>query len=319
MDIEKQIAELRGLWSCFWQSRVVLTANSMRIFDHLEKLRTAPEVAKLVRADARAVAILLDACTGLGLLKKRGGKYRNAPIAGKLLVQGMPDYQGDILRHAANLWDNWSDLDEIVRTGRPSRRSFETDAFIRGMHNNAIRKAARVIGTIDLKGVKKALDLGGGPGTYSIEMAKKVESVTLFDLPQTIAIARDIVGKSGRKHISFLKGDFLIDSIGSGYDLIFISQIMHSFAEDKNLGIIRKSFEALNPGGQIVIQEHLLEPDRTRPISGSLFSVNMLVNTSGGRSYSVKEIKQWLTAAGFRKVKSHTAKDTALVLGRKVI
>ena len=44
-----------------------------------------------------------------------------------------------------------------------------------------------------MKGVKSALDLGGGPGTYSMEMARKIDSVTLFDLPSTIAIAKDII------------------------------------------------------------------------------------------------------------------------------
>jgi|WetSurMetagenome_2_1015567.scaffolds.fasta_scaffold00091_38 predicted O-methyltransferase YrrM len=317
MKIANDVHALRALWGGFQQSRVVLTANNLRVFDHLEKPKTAAETAGLIKADIRAVEILLDAVAGLGLLKKRGNKYRNAPIANRLLVKGMPDYQGDILRHAGNLWDNWSDLDKIVRTGRPSRRSFETDAFIRGMHNIAARKAKEVIKAIDLKGVKKALDLGGGPGTYSIEMAKKVKSVTLLDLPQTVAIAKDIIGRTGLKNISFTEGDFLRNNIGEGYDLIFISQILHSFSESGNLKIIRKAHAALNPGGLIVIQEHLLEPDRTKPLSGSLFSVNMLVNTSGGRSYSPQEIKGWLSSAGFKKVKHQVAKESALVFGRK--
>jgi ubiquinone/menaquinone biosynthesis C-methylase UbiE len=317
MNINEDVMALRGLWGAFWQSRVVLTANNLRVFDHLKKPRSAAEVAALVKADARATEILLDAVTGLGLLSKSSGKYRNAALANKLLVSGMPYYQGDILRHADNLWDNWSNLDEIVKTGRPSLRSFETDAFIRGMHNLAVLKARTVVEELDLNGVKKALDLGGGPGTYSIEMAKKIDSVTLFDLPQTVAVAKDIVGKSRVKNISFIEGDFLKDRIGGPYDLVFISQILHSFSESKNLKIIKKSYDALNPGGRIVIQEHLLESNRTAPLSGSLFSVNMLVNTSGGRSYSEKEIKGWLSSAGFKKVRGQATKDTVLVFGKK--
>jgi ubiquinone/menaquinone biosynthesis C-methylase UbiE len=317
MNIRDEVMGLRMLWGGYWPARVLITASNLRIFDHLKTSKTAAEIAGMIKSDARATEILLDAVAGLGLIKKSSNKYRNTSAANRLLVSGMPYYQGDILRHADNLWDNWSHLDEIVRNGLPSLKSFETDAFIRGMHNIASLKAPEVIKNIGLKGVKKALDLGGGPGTYSIEMAKKVKSVTLFDRPETVTIAKDVIGKTRLKNISFIEGDFLTDSIGDGYDLIFISQILHSFSETKNLGIIKKSYDALTPGGLIVIQEHLLEQDRTRPVSGSLFSVNMLVNTHGGRSYSAQEIKRWLSSTGFKKVKHRVKEDSNLVFGRK--
>jgi ubiquinone/menaquinone biosynthesis C-methylase UbiE len=319
MNINKQVMELRRLWGGFWPARVLITASNLRIFDHLKTSKTAEEIAGLIKADARATEILLDAVAGLGIIKKSSNKYRNSPTANRLLVSGMPYYQGDILRHADNLWDNWSHLDEIVRKGQPSLKSFETDAFIRGMHNVASLKAPEVIKNIKLKGIKTALDLGGGPGTYSIEIAKKVKSVTLFDRPETIAIAKDVIGKRRLKNISYIEGDFLTDGIGGPYDLIFISQVLHSFSETKNLGIIKKSYDVLNPGGLIVIQEFLLESDRTRPVSGALFSVNMLVNTHGGRSYSAQEIKKWLSSIGFKKVKSQAKGDSNLVFGRKTI
>jgi ubiquinone/menaquinone biosynthesis C-methylase UbiE len=318
MNVLSEAKELRRLWGGYWPARVLITAGNLRIFDHLKAYKSAAELAGLIKTDPRATGILLDAVTGLGFLKKSSDKYRNTPVANRLLVTGMPYYQGDILRHADNLWENWSNLEETVRTGMPSRRSFGTDAFIRGMHNIASLKAPEVIKSIDLKGVKKALDLGGGPGTYSIEMAKKVKEVFLFDLPATIAIAKDIIGRTKIMNISFIEGDFLTDSIGEGYDLVFISQVLHSFSDENNLKVIKKAFSALNAGGLIAIQEHLLDPDRTGPVSGSLFSVNMLVNTHGGRSYSVREMKAWLSAAGFRKIISKTTADTSFVFGRKI-
>lgn len=317
MNIGDEVEELRKLWGSFRQARVLLTANNLRIFDQLKTPKSATEVAGLINADVRATEILLDALAGLDLIRKSGSNYRNSPAANRLLVTGTPNYQGDIIRHADHLWTNWSDLDEIVKTGKPAGRSFETDAFIRGMHNIAVMKAKEVIKTIDLKGVKKALDLGGGPGTYSMEMARKINSVTLFDLPHAIAIAKDIIGKTRLKNISYVEGDFRTDDIGNGYDLIFISQILHSFSDTDNLKVLKKAFKALAPNGLIVIQEHLIGPDRTKPVHGSLFAVNMLVNTRGGRSYTAQEMKGWLSSLGFKKVKHITRKDTVLVSGRK--
>ena len=317
MNVREEAKELRKLWGCFWQARVLLTANSLRIFDHLRTTKTAAEVAGLINADARATEILLDAVASLGLIKKSGENYRNAAAARHLLVSGAPNYQGDIINHADNLWTNWSHLDEIVKTGLPARRSFGSEAFIRGMHNIAVMKAGEVINSIDLRGVKRALDLGGGPGTYSLELARQIDSVTLFDLPQTIAIARDIVGKTVLDNISFIEGDFLADDIGSGYDLIFISQVFHAFSGSNNLKTLRKVRAALNSNGLVVVQEFYLGKDRASPPRSALFSVNMLVNTHGGRCYTVPEMKAWLSSTGFIKVRHKISEEDVLVSGRK--
>ncbi len=317
MNIGEEAKELRKMWGGFWSARVILTANNLRVFDHLKTPKSASDISGLIETDSRAIEILLDSLTSLGLLKKSKNTYRNSPMAKRLLVSGTPYYQGDILRHADNLWTNWSNLDEIIKTGQPSRKSFEADAFIRGMHNIAIIKAKEVVKRMELAEVRKALDLGGGPGTYSLEMAKKIDSVTLFDLPATIAIAKDILGKAGISNISFMEGDFVTDDIGRGYDLVFMSQVLHAFSGTNNLKILEKAINALNQKGIIVIHEFRLEKDRTSPVQSTLFSVNMLVNTNGGRCYSVAEMKEWLSSLGLRKVGNVKMEDTVLVFGRK--
>jgi 2-polyprenyl-3-methyl-5-hydroxy-6-metoxy-1,4-benzoquinol methylase len=317
MNIIDEIKELRKMWGSYWQARVLLTANNLRVFDHLIKPASAAAAARSIGTNPRATEILLDAVAGLGLIRKAKKLYCNSPVANRLLVTGKPFYQGDILRHADNLWTNWSNLDDIVKTGLPSRTAFATDAFIRGMHNIAVIKAGDVIDSINLKGVKRALDLGGGPGTYSMELATRVESVTLFDLPATLVVAKDIIGKTEIRNISFVEGDFLSDDIGKGYDLVFISQVLHSFSDRNNRKILKKAHKALNKNGLVVIQEHQLEPERTRPVHGSLFSVNMLVNTHGGRSYSMQEMKGWLSGAGFGRFSHKIVGDSVLLSGRK--
>jgi ubiquinone/menaquinone biosynthesis C-methylase UbiE len=317
MNNLSEAKKLRKLWSGFMQSRVLLTANNLRIFDHLVNAKSAADVAGLLRANVRATEILLDALAGLGLTEKTKKGYKNSLVANELLVSGKPYYQGDILAHADHLWTNWSGLDDAVKNGYQSRRTFGNEAFIKGMHNIAVLKAKTIIREINLKGMKKALDLGGGPGTYSIEMSRKIEEVVLFDLPDTVRIAKEITMQAGAKNISFIEGDFLKDNIGSGYDLVFISQILHSFSETTNLMLLKKAYDAMSAGGTIAIQEHLLGPDRTKPLHGALFSINMLVNTSGGRSYSGQEIKKWLVSIGFKKVVHKIKGDVSLVFGRK--
>jgi len=317
-NLMKQLQDFSRLWGGFRASRVVLTANNYRIFDQLNKPKTAAEIAQAIGTDARATEVLLDAVTAVGLLKKSGGKYKNTEAANKFLTKDSPLYQGDMLRHADSLWKSWSGLDEVVKTGLPNRSGGrDYDAFIRAMHNNAVLRAKDVISAMDLKGVTRALDLGGGPGTYSMELARNKIIVTLFDLPETVAIAKQIVGEQKPKQIHFMAGDYHADDIGSGYDLVFISQIVHSLSVEESIVLIEKARDALNPKGAIAIHEFLLEKDRAAPIPGALFSVNMLVNTPAGRSYTVEEMKGWLTKTGFKRIKAKGLGDTVVVTGRK--
>lgn len=313
MSVLEEAGELRRLWGGFWASRVLLTANNYRIFDYLIKPQSANAIAKKLKTNLRATEILLDAITGIGLLKKNRGKYSNAPIAAKFLVRGGAYYQGDILRHANSLWQNWSELDKTIKTGKPIRKAHDHEAFIMGMHNIASLKVKSIINAIGLGGIKTALDIGGGPGTYSIEMAKKGVDVTLFDRPETVKIARRVVKKEEIKNIDFIEGDFLHDNIGRGYDLIFASQILHSLSEKDNLHLLKKCKGALNKRGRIVIQEFHLLKDRAHPPQGALFSVNMLVNTDGGRSYSPDEMKNWLSKAGFKKIEEKLMDEAVII------
>lgn len=316
-DILEQSKELRKIWGGFQGARVLLTANNYKVFDYLKKQKAAAGLAKDIGADKRATEILLDALTGLGLLKKQKGQYKNSSLASQFLISGSPYYQGDIIRHADTLWQNWSGLDNVVKTGKPHHVSHNHRAFILGMHNLALLKANNVLKAVGLKGVRKALDLGGGPGTYTIEMAKKGISVTIFDTPETIEISKEVIKKSGVKNINFLQGDFLADDFGRDYDLIFISQILHAYSEDDNIMVLKKCRNALNKNSRIVIQEFFIDKDRANPVQSALFSINMLVNTEGGRCYSPEEIKRWYLKTGFRKMQKQLLADSVLISAKK--
>ncbi len=306
------------LWGGFRASRVILTANNLRVFENIGKGRSANELAEALKTDPRATEILLDAVASLGLLRKSRGTYRLVPSAKRFLHPASPWYQGDMLRHADTLWRNWSGLDDVVRTGMPNRSGDRRhDVFIRAMHNNAVLRAPIVIGALDLRGVGTALDLGGGPGTYSIALAKRGIDVTLFDLPDTLAVAQDLVRQSRVKNVSFRGGDFHFDDIGSGYDLVLLSQVLHSNSEVEVLALLGRVFDALAPKGRVAVHEFTLNEDHASPSPGALFSVNMLVNTAGGRSYTRKELKGWLAEVGFRKIAVKDLDETVLVTGRK--
>jgi ubiquinone/menaquinone biosynthesis C-methylase UbiE len=315
--VPEDLAALRKLYLGFISSRVILTANNLGIFDNLRKAASAGDISGKLKLDPRATEILLDALTGIGLVSKdNAGKYRNSPVSNRYLVRGFRLYQGDIIKHASTMWQNFSALDEVVRTGRPARRGFDDESFIMGMHNLTILRTDSLIKAIGLKGVRTMLDLGGGPGTNAIAMTKKGVKATIFDLPNTIKIARKMARREGLKGIGFISGDFHVDSIGSGYDLILLSQIFHAFSEEENVALLRKCRASLNPAGRVVVQEFPISDARTAPPRSALFSVNMLVGTEEGRCYSPGEIKRWFAEAGFKGIVIKNLPETVLIMGQ---
>ncbi len=309
---------LRKLYLGFISSRVILTANNLGIFDKLKKASSATKISRKLKINRRATEILLDAITGIGLAgKSRDGRYTNTAVSNRYLVKGSPLYQGDIIKHASIMWQNFSALDDVVRTGRPARHGHDHESFIMGMHNLTVLRTESLLKAIGLKGVRTMLDLGGGPGTNALAMARKGVKATVFDLPETIAIARRVARREGARGISFITGDFHTDTIGSGYDLILLSQILHAFSAEENIAVLRKCRTAINPGGRVAIQEFPINEARTAPPHSALFSVNMLVGTEKGRCYSPKEMKHWLAQTGFENIAIKNLPETVLIVGSR--
>ena len=74
-------------------------------------------------------------------------------------------------------------------------------------------------------------------------------------------------------------------------------------SEDENRDLLRRCRQALAPGGRLVVQDFILEPDKTAPRFAALFALNMLVGTRAGSSYSEPEYAAWLGEDGFREVR----------------
>lgn len=315
-----------------WQpARVLMTATRLDVFSALgDSYLSTREIAAKCGAHPHSLALLLNACVALGFLDKRGGRYGNTDEARELLVRGQPGCIADGINHADRLWQTWGQLTEAVRTNRRAQvplapsdgRTVHRD-FILAMHTRALRSGEALAEGLDLTGRRRLFDAGGGPGTYSIFLVRRYPGLNaiVFDLPPTIEIAREVVAASGvGDRIAFQVGDYFRDDFGRGNDVVLLSAILHSMGPRRCRLLLRKAFDSLLPGGLVVVQEGLLDPGGTSPLGAVLFSLNMLVNTGEGRSYSGPEIAGWMRAAGFADpaVKPLGAPATAsLVIGTK--
>ncbi len=305
--------DLMELIGGFRASRVLLTAVELDLFSAVKDGATASEVASRLGTDIRATEMLLNAVASLGMLEKKGTQFYNSPTADRYLTEG-GRYDSRLgLMHTVNLWNRWSTLTDCVRKGMSvsytemSTRPDEwTKAFIAAMHTNARARAKQVAGTVKTTGMKKMLDVGGGSGAYSIAFAQANPDLQgfIFDLPGVVPIAQEHIKEAGlQNRIQFVQGDMRTDDLGKDYDMIFVSAICHMFSEQENLNLFGKIHRALAAHGQIVIQDFILNDDKTGPVSAALFSINMLVGTEHGASYSETEYANWLKKTGFAQVR----------------
>ena len=298
----------------FMDSRVFLSAAELDLFTLLTPVPLSiREVESRIAANSRGVRILLDALSAMGLLEKRGEVYQCPPSISRFLSADAPDSILPMVLHMAGLWKRWSSLTSIVRetqvfdlgTG-PLRSAAELGAFIGAMDVIAKSLAPRIVSDVHPGHSRRLLDVGGASGTYTIAFLHSAPEMkaTLFDRPEVIEIARERLGKAGvLDRVTLVPGDFYRDQLPSGHDLAFISAIIHQNSNDQNVSLFRNVFRSLDRGGRVVIRDHVMEPDRTRPKEGALFAVNMLVSTAGGRTYTYEEIKACLEQAGFIKMR----------------
>lgn len=297
----------------YWQCFTFHTAVKLDVFTLLDDGQlSAEEMVHRLDTDQRATTMLLNAVTAMGFLTKDGEKYANTEAATTFLSQSSPQYLGHIIQHQNHLVSSWAQLPEAIKNGRPIRYVATDDdeerreSFVRGMHDVAMAIAPRIADEVDLSDRRHLLDLGGGPGTYAIQFCLKNPQLTatIFDLPTTEPIAKGYVEQFGLSdRIDFVGGNYLEDAITGRYDVAWLSQILHSEGPDACRQLVKNATSALEPGGLVMVQEFFLSNAMDGPLFPAIFSLNMLVNTNEGQSYSEQQVMDMLSDAGAKDVK----------------
>jgi ubiquinone/menaquinone biosynthesis C-methylase UbiE len=302
------------LATAYWRSMALLAANRLEVFQHLgRESLIASEIAERCGADLRSLGFLLNALVGLGLLEKESSRYRNGPAASAFLVRGAPAYLGEAIRYAEDLYPVWGGLAESVRANRPATPPEtilgadreKTRHFVLGMHNRALGVARALAASLDLSGRRHLLDVGGGPGTYASMLVARTEGLraTVLDLAPVAAIARELLAASEvRDRIDLLEGDYHETAFPAA-DLVLMSGILHRETEESARSLFGKAFEALAPGGAIVVADvHFDDERKTSPVFATLFALNMLLTSAHGSAHATTEVSRWLAEAGFREI-----------------
>ena len=281
-----------------------------KVFDALDAgPKTVEEVHAATGASVRGLSAIMDALCGFEFLDKDAqGRYSLTPESAAFLVTTKPSFMGGIIAHTSDILPKWLQIEEIVRTGKPAVAVNEQDTgaaffekLVPNIFNMSYAPAQTLAAHLHL-GKANVLDLATGSGVWGIALAQSSPEVrvSVVDWPSVLEITKRIAAKHRvGDRFSYIPGDLLAVSFGSGYSVATLGHILHSEGVERGRELLKRTFAALASGGTIAIAEFLVNPDRKGPVSGLIFNVNMLVNTENGATYSFEEISEWLRDVGF--------------------
>ena len=284
----------------FQECRILITAAELDLFTALEdRPKTVDELAAAHGWDPRALRILMDALAALGILfKSSDGQYSLPAHLAGLLSSNSAESILPMILHRGSMWQSWSHLTEVVRTGSNpnpmgagSHSQKEMEDFIGAMHVVGRELADTIADSVDLSPYRRMLDIGGGSGTYIMAFLKKAPhmTATLLDRPEVVEMARKRLTDAGFiSRVNLVAGDYNTDELPEGHDLAFLSAVIHINSREGNLDLFRRIHRSLDPGGTILIRDHFMDSSRTLPQAGAIFAVNMLVATQAGDSHSLR-------------------------------
>ena len=309
---------------------IIEAAIRHRIFNVLDEgAKTIEQVRTETRTSERGLRAILNALVGLELLAKDDeGRYVLTPESATFLVTGKPAFHGAFfLLTSEPMLSEWGKLYDIVRSGQPQKHiNREQDGvpfFLRfveeifPIHYAAAQRLGQALGVAKAAAPLSVLDLAAGSGVWSIAIAQQSlhVRVTAVDWTGVIPITQKVAARLGVvNRFRFVEGDLLEVNFGSGHAIATAGHILHSEGEERSRLLLKKTFDALAPGGTMAIAEILVDPDRSAPLPALIFAVNMLVNSDQGDTFSLGEISGWLRDAGFGQVRTVEAPGLAPLL-----
>ena len=293
---------------------IIEAAVRNKVFDLLAAApKTIPELAAASGASERGLTAIVNALVGFQLLARDGQRYALTPESAAFLVSNKPGSLARFFSHVSTmLIPSWLHLTDTVKTGKPVQAvndktegaNFFAD-FVESLFPLSY-PAARMLGEhLEIPkaaGPVSVLDVAAGSGVWGIAIAQLSPTVTVtaVDWPNVLEITKQVAEKNGvGNRLKTSPGDLLAADFGKGHQVATLGHILHSEGRERSRKLLKKTFEALAPGGTIAIMEFLPNEERTGPPDALIFAVNMLAMTETGDTYPFGEISGWLREAGF--------------------
>jgi hypothetical protein len=329
-------ADLLALGLAFWRSKALLTAVELGVFGELSRgARSCEELVAALDLQGRGARDLFDALVALGLVTRIDKRYANSPVAEEYLVPDKRSYIGGALELASSrLYPVWGGLAEALRSGLPQNEAqHETDyygnltrdrdrlrVFLSAMSGLSLASSRAIADKFPWENFRTFADVGGAQGELSVGLCQQhrhLRGIT-FDLPAVQPYFEENVASHGlTDRVAFVAGDVFRDPLPSA-EVLVMGHVLHNWGLEQKKLLVRKAYDALPPGGALVVYEALIDDERRENAFGMLMSLNMLLVTSGGFVFTGAECCSWMRDAGFRDARvEHLDGPDSMVIGTK--
>ncbi|AEB44728.1 methyltransferase [Micromonospora maris] len=315
-SLDTQPVSAEPLWrlgTAYFSRKVTLTAAELGVFTVLaDGPLTAEQLRIRLELHPRGVPDFLDALVALDMLERDGDQYRNTPLSDHFLNEKRPSYVGAFLSAADARWDRLADA---LRTGEPQNRwgagpqmfteQYRTTAawrnFTAGMDYLNGMIGPPVAEAFDWTSVDSVVDVGGARGNLVAALLRRHPHLKagVFDLPGVEPVFIEHMTQLGiADRVTFHAGDFFTVPMPAA-DVLILSHVLHDWALQERQALVSRAFDALAPGGRLMVIDPMIDDDRRGTAGALLTSLNMLMVTPHGAEYTAAEARDWLTEAGF--------------------
>jgi hypothetical protein len=327
------IFELRE--SAFANDLFIAAVSHFDFFNFLGKHPSDfDEISKSLDIKKRPLDVMLTLFKAYGFIVEKDKKYYLSDISNDYLT-GQSSF--DLSSYVSSLKDNpvCNEIVKVLISGKPANwaaskknkkwvDSMESDdfsqSFTEGMNSRGEYLANGLLNKVDLCKYSKILDIGGASGIYSVILLVNNPnlSAAIFEKPPVDRLAQYTIDKFGLgSRMNVISGNMFEDKFPTGYDVHFISHVLHDWDFKKVRFILKNSFENLKSGGLIIINDAHINDTKTGPVSVAEYSV-LLMFLSEGKCYSTAEIKSILDKTGFKDIKYRpTILNRSIITGIK--
>lgn len=314
----------------FARSRVLDTALELRLFTSIAQgICTCSALAAMIGCDNQSLQRLLDALVGLELLQCKYAVYSLSPLAMTYLVEGQSGYIGSHLRAVIEQWDTWSELTQVVRSGRKRLRQDWGSSQGRGHNPGMFAQifsltfplAWQAANQFDQPLQGRILDMFAGSGAWGIAMALRHPQVEVIarDEPALLESVREKVQQFDLQDRFILQTGEPDDysSVSESFSFILVSHACRFLGARKSQELLKACYQLLQPGGTLLLLDVMSNNERTAPSTALLIQLSLFLNTQEGDVFTMSQFHTWLNAVGFKDVKDQRIGHMPILLASK--
>ena len=332
----REASALFDLCSGFVYSQVLLACVRLRLFDLLKPgPLTVEEIAHRLNLSEDVAGRLLTAAVGLRLVERRGsGRYGLGGLGAAMLTSpGL----AIMVEHHALLYRDLDDPVRLLRNESPAPAQDSSGKVTNfsaywpyaegdtGATREAVTDytglmaatqpaiAQEVLDAYDFKSHRRLMDVGGGNGTFLLNVARRAPhlELVLFDVPAVAELAAAKFKEAGIAGRATVAGGDFLKHLPKGADVISLVRVLLDHDDETALGILRSARAALPQGGVLLVAEPMAETPGAEKVA-AYFSFYLMA-MGRGRPRTEQQLQVLLREAGFQHIARRSTCQPLLV------